>query len=138
MVVLNNHTCGAAPHRPISIEDEQPQYHGPYSSLIYKGKLPLFRHKKRASCHLTILTIDTPDAFETHNGRTSLDANEKAIHSASALKLLSIGVSDFHEIEHVGRAVTEFVKPIHTLDDMIREIKKGNCRGVYIGCVCQQ
>ena len=80
----------------------------------------------------TIVTVDGLDALETHNGRTSLDENEKAIHAASTLKLPSIGGSDCHMLEEVGRACTEFVNPIQTIDDMIGEIKKGNCRGVYI------
>lgn len=50
----------------------------------------------------------------------------------NTLKLQSIGGSDCHIIEHVKSAVTEFINPIQTIDDMIREIKKGNCRGVYI------
>ena len=80
----------------------------------------------------TIFTIDGLDALETHNGCSSVAANEKAIHAASTLKLPSIGGSDCHSVEQVGRACTEFVNPIQTMDDMIREIKKGNCRGVHI------
>jgi predicted metal-dependent phosphoesterase TrpH len=79
-----------------------------------------------------IFTIDGFDAFETHNGANSLHANQKAIQAASTLKLPSAGGSDCHRIEQVGRAVTEFFNPIMTMDDMIREIKKGNCREVYI------
>ncbi|MFB0521988.1 MAG: PHP domain-containing protein [Desulfatiglandales bacterium] len=79
-----------------------------------------------------IFTIDGLDALETHNGSNSLDENEKAIHAASSLKLPSIGGSDCHSIEHIGRALTEFFNPIQTIDDMVGEIKKGNCRGVYM------
>ena len=79
-----------------------------------------------------IFTIDGFDAFETHNGANSLHANQKAIQAASTLKLPSTGGSDCHRIEQVGSAVTEFLNPIKTMDDMIREIKNGNCRGVYI------
>jgi len=70
-------------------------------------------------------------ALETHNGSSSLDANEKAIHAASALKLPSISGSDRHSVEQVGRACTEFVNPVHTIDDVIEEIKRGNCHGIY-------
>jgi len=79
-----------------------------------------------------IFTIDGLDALETHNGSNSLDENEKAIHAASSLKLPSIGGSDCHSSEQVGRALTEFFNPIQTIDDMVGEIKKGNCRGVYM------
>ncbi len=79
-----------------------------------------------------IFNINGFDAFETHNGSNSLDANQKAIRAAYSLKLPSIGGSDCHRIEQVGSVVTEFFNPITTMDDMIREIKKGNCRGLYI------
>jgi predicted metal-dependent phosphoesterase TrpH len=79
-----------------------------------------------------IFTLDGLDAVETHNGSNGSDANEKAIHAASRLSLPSIGGSDCHSIEQVGRACTEFPNPIQTIDDMIGEIRKGNCRGVYM------
>ena len=79
-----------------------------------------------------IFTLDGLDALETHNGSNDLDENEKAIHAASTLNLPSIGGSDCHRIEQVGRACTEFPNPIQTIDDMIGEIRKGNCRGVYM------
>jgi len=28
----------------------------------------------------------------------------------------------------VGRAFTEFKHPVHTIDELIEEIRKGNCR----------
>jgi hypothetical protein len=62
----------------------------------------------------------------------SLHANQKAIQAASTLKLPSTGGRDCYRIEQVGSAVTKFFNPIKTIDDMIWEIKKGNCRGVYI------
>jgi len=79
----------------------------------------------------TIFTIDGFDTLETHNGSNSFEKNEKAIHAASTLNLPSIGGSDCHTVKQIGRAVTEFSDPIRTIHEMIGEIKKGNCRGVY-------
>jgi predicted metal-dependent phosphoesterase TrpH len=79
-----------------------------------------------------LFTLDGFDAVETHNGCNGLDENEKAIHAASTLNLPSIGGSDCHGIEEVGRTCTEFPNPVRTIDDMIGEIKRGNCRGIYI------
>jgi len=79
-----------------------------------------------------IFTVDGLDALETHNGSNGLDEDEKAVHAASTLRLPSIGGSDCHRIEQVGRAFTEFLNPMQTIDDMVGEIKKGNCRGVYM------
>ena len=72
------------------------------------------------------------DAVETHNGFNSLEQNERALHAASSLRLPSIGGSDCHTVEQIGRAVTEFFHPIQTIEDMIGEILKGNCRGRYL------
>jgi len=34
-------------------------------------------------------------------------------------------------LEQVGKAVTEFSNPIKTIDNMIGEIKKGNCQYIF-------
>jgi predicted metal-dependent phosphoesterase TrpH len=98
-----------------------------------KGGICVPAHPFRgwASLGDAIFTIDGLDALETHNGSNSTDENEKAIQATSHLKLPSIGGSDCHRIEHVGSALTEFFNPIKTVDDMLREIKNGNCRGAY-------
>jgi len=32
----------------------------------------------------------------------------------------------------VGRAFTEFKNSVHTIDELIEEIKKGNCKGMTL------
>jgi len=54
----------------------------------------------------------------------------KAIHVARLRNLPSIGGSDCHSKEQVGRAFTEFKNSVHTIDELIEEIKKGNCKGM--------
>jgi predicted metal-dependent phosphoesterase TrpH len=76
-----------------------------------------------------VLKIDGIDAIETHNGLDSEDKNQKAIRAASMRNLPSIGGSDCHQKDQVGRAFTEFKNPIHTIDQLVEEIKKGNCKG---------
>ena len=80
----------------------------------------------------TIFTIDSFDALETHNGANSFEKNENAIRTSLSLNLPSIGGSDCHTIEQIGRAATEFHNPVKTIEDMVGEIKKGNCQGVYL------
>jgi hypothetical protein len=58
--------------------------------------------------------------------------NQKAIHAAMTRKLPSVGGSDCHKKEQVSRAFTEFENPIHTIDELVEEIKKGNCKGMIL------
>ena len=77
-----------------------------------------------------VFKIDGIDAIETHNGIDLENMNQKAIHVASLRNLPSIGGSDCHQKAQVGRAFTEFKNPVHTIDELIEEIKKGNCKGM--------
>ena len=79
-----------------------------------------------------IFKIDGFDAIETHNGRNVEEENQKAIKAAQFNKLPSIGGSDCHHLEEVGRAFTLFKNPVHTLDELIKEIKNRNCKGTTI------
>lgn len=78
-----------------------------------------------------VFTLEGFDAIETHNGLSSEGENEKALEAAGILGLSSIGGSDCHRIEDVGKAFTEFQVPVHTMEEMIAAIKAGNCRGVF-------
>ncbi len=64
-----------------------------------------------------VFKIDGIDAIETHNGLRNLP---------------SIGGSDCHQKAQVGRAFTEFENPVHTIEELIEEIKKGNCKGITL------
>jgi predicted metal-dependent phosphoesterase TrpH len=79
-----------------------------------------------------VFTIDGFDAIETHNGLNIEDMNQKAIHAARVRNLSSIGGSDCHKKEQVGRAFTEFENPVYTIDELIEKIKKGNCKGMIL------
>lgn len=77
-----------------------------------------------------VLTIDGFDALETHSGKSSEEENRKAINAARMRNLPSIGGSDCHHKEQVGRAFTQFKNRVHTMEELIGEIREGNCRGV--------
>jgi hypothetical protein len=78
------------------------------------------------------MSIDGFDALETHNGLNSNRENQKAIQAAQLRDLPSIGGSDCHNKEQVGMAYTEFKNPVRNIDELIEEIKKGNCKGVTL------
>lgn len=77
----------------------------------------------------TLFTFNGFDAIETHNGVNSSQQNQPAIKAALKLGLPSIGGSDCHYLYQVGRAFTQFDQTIETMEDLVREIKAGNCRG---------
>lgn len=69
------------------------------------------------------------DAVETHNGGAYSEQNQQAIKAAVKLGLPSIGGSDCHQANQVGRSVTEFFEPIHNIDELVKAIIDGKCRG---------
>jgi predicted metal-dependent phosphoesterase TrpH len=79
-----------------------------------------------------VFKIDGIDVIETHNGLDLEIMNQKAVHIARLRNLPSIGGSDCHQRAQVGRAFTEFKNPVHTIDELIEEIKKGNCKGMTL------
>jgi hypothetical protein len=79
-----------------------------------------------------VIDIEGFDAIETHSGTDFKDENRKAIHAAGIKNLPSIGGSDCHNKEQVGRAFTEFKNPVNTIDELIEEIRKENCRGMTL------
>jgi len=76
-----------------------------------------------------VMRIDGLDAIETHNGLNPQKANQEAIKAAQLRNLPSIGGSDCHQEVQVGRAYTVFESPVYTIEDVVREIKLGRCRG---------
>jgi len=74
--------------------------------------------------------MDGLDAIETHNGLNLEKDNRKAIQVAGARNLPSIGGSDCHKKIQVARAYTHFRNAVYTIEDMVREIRSGNCVGM--------
>ena len=79
-----------------------------------------------------VFKIDGIDAIETHNGLDLENMNQKAIHVARLRNLPSIGGSDCHQKAQVGRAFMEFENAVQTMEELIEEIKKGNCNGMTL------
>jgi len=77
----------------------------------------------------SLFAFDGFDAVETHNGVNSSEQNQPAIKAAFKLGLPSIGGSDCHYLHQVGRAFTRFDNHVESIEDLVREIRAGNCRG---------
>lgn len=76
-----------------------------------------------------VLEMDGLDAVETHNGANTVEMNGQAMACARIRNLPSIGGSDCHRKEQVGRACTVFTHCVRSMADLVAEIKKGNCTG---------
>lgn len=70
-------------------------------------------------------------AVETHNGNNSELDNELAQQAATRRQLPTLGGSDCHKTQAVGRCATEFTTPIQTMADFIAAVRSGQCRGTY-------
>ena len=76
-----------------------------------------------------VLEMDGLDAVETHNGANTPEMNGQAMTCARIRNLPSIGGSDCHRKEQVGRACTVFTHAIRSMAELVTEIQKGNCTG---------
>jgi hypothetical protein len=77
-----------------------------------------FRGRESLGDHL--FTAQGLDAIETHNGVNGPKQNQLAMEAAAKLGLPTTGGSDCHYLEQVGRACTEFVNPVRTMEDLVR------------------
>ncbi|UCD35708.1 MAG: PHP domain-containing protein [Nitrospiraceae bacterium] len=68
------------------------------------------------------------DGFEALNGNQTDDQNSYGMHAWERLGIAGTGGSDSHEVDMVGRFITEFTGGIQNEADLVAEIKKGRCR----------
>jgi len=71
--------------------------------------------------------------IEVLNGSTLYDANKKAFEYCSELQLMPIGASDAHDLDQLGKYATWFPNMVYTLDDFVKEIKKGISKPAILG-----
>lgn len=77
-----------------------------------------------------ILRLDGLDAVETHNAMSTREQNRLAFDAAVARGLSSIGGSDCHRMDQVGRAFTLFSNPVFSTEMLVEEIRHGRCLGM--------
>lgn len=69
-------------------------------------------------------------ALETINASATSHENHQARNAADQLHLSGTGGSDAHGPLVVGRAYTRFPAPLHTLQDLVEALKKGDYQAV--------
>jgi hypothetical protein len=76
-----------------------------------------------------VFSIGRFDAMETHNGGNPPSSNMEAVEAAMKLGLPSIGGSDCHMENQVGRAFTQLERRVKSIGDIVAEILAGRLRG---------
>jgi hypothetical protein len=90
-----------------------------------------FREIGVASLLEGLLELKGIAAVETHNGGNIHSDNDLAITAAAHLALPSLGGSDCHKAEAVGRCATEFSQTVTDMKSFIAAVRVGACRGAY-------
>lgn len=90
-----------------------------------------FREIGMRSLHEGLLEVQGIAAVETHNGGNEDADNALAIRAAEYLSLPSLGGSDCHKLEEVGRCATEFMTPVRDMREFVAAVRAGACRGAY-------
>ena len=71
------------------------------------------------------------DGIEVLNGSTLYEANRKAAEYANMLGLATLGSSDCHVPEKLGLYATYFPHQIHTVEELVRSVKRRECHPAY-------
>jgi predicted metal-dependent phosphoesterase TrpH len=71
-------------------------------------------------------------AAEELNGGSSRQENERARQFVQDRKLFGIGGSDAHFVSAVGKYMTEFKRPIRTLQDLVEHLYAGDYRPITL------
>lgn len=90
-----------------------------------------FREIGLASLLDKIVDVQGLTAVETHNGSNLDSDNQLASRAAGLMGLPSLGGSDCHKVDAVGRCATEFLQPVSDMASFIAAIRAGACRGDY-------
>lgn len=75
-------------------------------------------------------------AVETHNGSSDREQNREALELAQCLCLPSVGGSDAHLVDHVGKCVTVFEGDFSSEEELVTALRKGRYEGIYLRDAC--
>lgn len=90
-----------------------------------------FREFGLASLLEGLLDLTGIAGVETHNGGNVDSDNDLALDAAAAMELPTLGGSDCHKEEAIGRCATRFEDPVTDMGSFMAAIRRGACRGAY-------
>jgi hypothetical protein len=96
-----------------------------YASMRARGMEPLGNWRDMP-------VLGEVDGIETENGQVRREVNEKARRLAERARKPGIGGSDAHSVDMVGKAATEFPRPIRSDEELVAALKSGEYRPVRL------
>ncbi len=78
------------------------------------------------------VTTEGIEAIEQLNGGSNDEENGRALHLAEQFGLKRVGGSDAHFVSAIGRCLTAFRRPIHTVEDLVLELANGEYHPVTV------
>lgn len=90
-----------------------------------------FREFGLVSLKEGLLDLTGIAAVETHNGINLAGDNDLAMQAAACMELPTLGGSDCHKEEAIGRCATEFSASVTDMASFIAAVRQGACRGAY-------
>ena len=71
------------------------------------------------------VSLDFVEAIEQLNGGSNAAENDRATDLAEAHGLRGVGGSDAHFVSAIGRCLTAFRRPIHSIEELVEELREG-------------
>lgn len=90
-----------------------------------------FREFGLASLLEGLLDLTGIAGVETHNGGNVDSDNDLALDAAAAMELPTLGGSDCHKEDAIGRCATRFDDAIADMASFMAAVRRGACRGAY-------
>lgn len=91
-----------------------------------------YRHNLRGIGDALYEHYDQITAVEAYNASTYPYDNYRARCTADELNLPITGAADSHRLSKLGVYATKFQHPVHTIEDLVSELKKGSYRPVML------
>ena len=78
------------------------------------------------------VSLDVVEAIEQLNGGSNAAENARATELAEAHGLRGVGGSDAHFVSAIGRCLTAFSRPIHSVEELVEELREGEYHPVRV------
>ena len=78
------------------------------------------------------MSVDGIETIEQLNGGCSNEENDRASDLAARFGLQGVGGSDAHFVSAIGRCLTAFQRPIHSVEDLVEELTSGEYHPVTV------
>jgi hypothetical protein len=75
--------------------------------------------------------LDEIKVIERLNGGSRPDENKRATELAAKRGFFSVGGSDSHYVSMLGACLTEFDRPVNSIEDLVAELYAGRCRAIH-------